>query len=90
MNILNDPSDSEECLNDAYLGTWNVTHHIDGYITQRENKMSPETAVLYNMDRNGNITDSFSYEDQDLKYYIHDMIEFEVQVYLSAFTIPKK
>ena len=23
INILNDPQDAEECVNDAYLGAWN-------------------------------------------------------------------
>ncbi len=72
------------------LGIWNAANLGDGYIIQLGNKMSHDTALLYKMDRNGIITDSFSYEEKDSEYYIQDMIVFEGQIYLSAYAVPKQ
>ncbi|MBR5428184.1 MAG: hypothetical protein IK118_07540, partial [Clostridia bacterium] len=72
------------------FGVRNAANFGDGYIIQLWNQFSGDTALLYRMDREGNLTDSFSYEDDDCDYYITDMIEFEGQVYLSAYAVPKQ
>lgn len=69
-------------------GIRNAAKLGDGYIVQLWNQLSGDTALLYKMDREGNLTDSFSYEEDDSDYYITDMIEFEGQVYLSAYAVP--
>lgn len=68
--------------NAARLGDW--------YIVQLWNQFSGDTALLYKMDRDGVLTDNFSYEDDNSDYYITDMVEFEGQVYLSAYAVPKQ
>ena len=70
------------------LGIWNAARLGDGYIVQLGNLTSRDTALLYKMDREGNITDSFSYETDDCEYHITDLTEFEGQVYLSAYAVP--
>ena len=70
------------------LGIWNAARLGDGYIVQLGNQTSRDTALLYKMDREGNVTDSFSYEEDDCEYYITDLIEIEGQVYLSAYAVP--
>ena len=70
------------------LGIWNAARLGDGYIVQLGNQTSRDTALLYKMDREGNVTDSFSYKEDDCEYYITDLIEFEGQVYLSAYAVP--
>ncbi len=70
------------------LGIWNVARLGDGYIVQLGNLTTHDTALLYKMDRDGNITDSFSYEAEDCDYRITDMAEFGGHVYLSAYAYP--
>ena len=41
------------------------------------------------VDRDGHITESFSYSGEDAYYYLTDMIEFSGNVYLSAYAVPK-
>ena len=62
----------------------------EGYIIQLWNQFSKDTALLYKMDREGVLTDSFSYEEDDVDYYITDMVEFGGHVYLSAYAVPKQ
>ncbi|MBQ9507517.1 MAG: hypothetical protein IJR51_10210 [Clostridia bacterium] len=70
------------------LGIWNAARLGDGYIVQLGNLTSRDTALLYRMDREGRVTDSFSYEAEDCEYHITDLTEFEGQVYLSAYAVP--
>jgi len=72
------------------LGVWNAAHLGDGYIVQLGNLTSRDTALLYKMDREGRVTDSFSYEADDCEYYIRDMAEFAGEIYLSAYSVPKQ
>ncbi|MBQ7671171.1 MAG: hypothetical protein IJS45_10705 [Clostridia bacterium] len=72
------------------LGIWNAARLGDGYIVQLGNSTSHVNALLYKMDREGNVTDSFSYEADDCEYYLTDMIEFAGHVYLSAYAVPKQ
>ena len=70
------------------LGIWNVARLGDGYIVQLGDMMLRDTAHLYKMDRDGNLTDDFSYEADGYLYFIQDMIEFGGKVYISAFYVP--
>ena len=70
-------------------GIWNAAHFGDGYIVQLGSYMENEHARIVKVDREGNITDSFSYSSKDSDYYITDMIEFDGKVYLSAYATPK-
>ncbi len=72
------------------LGIRNAARLGDGYIVQLWNQTSGDTALLCKMDRDGIVTDNFEYEDEKSDYYITDMIEFEGQVYLSAYAVPKQ
>ena len=71
-------------------GIRNVARLGDSYIIQLWNQSFGATALLYKMDREGNLTDSFLYEEDDFDYYITDMIEYEGQIYLSAYAVPKR
>ncbi len=70
-------------------GIRNAARLGDGYIVQLWNQFSGDTALLYKMDREGTLTDSFSYEEDDFDYYITDMAEYEGRIYLSAYAVPK-
>lgn len=72
------------------FGIRNAASLGDGYIIQLWNQFSGDTALLYKMDRDGILTDSFSYEEDDVDYYITDMVEFGGHVYLSAYAVPKQ
>ncbi|MBQ9415347.1 MAG: hypothetical protein IJU20_00690 [Clostridia bacterium] len=69
-------------------GIRNAAKLEDGYIIQLWNSLSKETAVLCKMDLEGNLSDVFSYTEDDCDYYITDMIEFEGRIYLSAYAVP--
>lgn len=58
----------------------------DGYLVQ----LRGNTAGLIKLDSDGNVTDNFVYESEDCDYYITDMAEFEGNVYLSAYAVPKQ
>ena len=70
-------------------GIRNAARLGDGYIIQLWNEFYGDTALLRKMDQEGNLSDSFLYEEDDFDYCINDMIEFEGQVYLSAYAVPK-
>ena len=72
------------------FGINNAARLGDGYIVQLWNQFTGDTALLCKLDRDGNLTDSFSYEDDDSDYYVTDMTEFEGIVYLSAYAVPKQ
>lgn len=71
-------------------GIQNAAKLGDGYILQLRSQRAGDAALLYKMDREGNLTDSFSYEEDGLEYYITDMAEYEGQVYLSAYGVPRQ
>lgn len=54
----------------------------DGYLVQCGND-------ILKVDREGNITDSFSYSDDNFVYTITDMLEFNGSIYLSAYAVPQ-
>ena len=70
-------------------GIWNAACLDDGYIVQLGSYMTNEHAKIVKVDRQGNITDSFSYGDADSYYYITDMIAFDGKIYLSAYAVPR-
>lgn len=77
-------------------GIWNATRFGDGYIVQLGSYVAGEYAKIVKVDRAGNITESFSYdggesfsyEGEDCRYFITDMIEFDGKIYLSAYSVP--
>lgn len=70
-------------------GIWNAACFEDGYIVQIGSYMSNEHARIIKVDHRGNITDSFSYEDEESWYFLTDMIEYSGNLYLSAYAVPK-
>ena len=72
------------------LGIWNAARLGDGYIVQMGHQINRETALLFKLDREGNVTDSYSYNADDCEYTLTDMVEFNGQVYLSAYAVPKQ
>lgn len=60
-----------------------------GYMVQLGSYMTNEHAKIVKVDREGNITESFSYGDEDSYYYITDMIEYNGNIYLSAYAVPR-
>ncbi len=72
------------------LGIWNAARLGDGYIVQVGNLQSRDTALLFKLDREGNVLESFTYEGEDCEYYLTDMLGFGGQVYLSAYAVPKQ
>lgn len=71
-------------------GIWNAVRLGDGYLVQLGNTAHGNTAHLVKLDRDGGVTDNFVYESDDCDYYITDMMEFEGNVYLSAYSVPKQ
>ncbi len=70
-------------------GIWNAARFGDGYIVQLGSPETNEYARIVKVDREGNITESFSYGGEDAYYYITDMIEYNGNIYLSAYSVPK-
>lgn len=70
-------------------GIWNAACLGDGYIVQLGSYMTNEHARIVKVDRQGNITDSFSYGDEESYYYLADMISFRGKIYLSAYAVPR-
>lgn len=62
----------------------------DGYIVMLSNSAEGVTSLIWKLDRDGNLTDSFRYEAEDCDYYITDMIEFGGRVCLSAYAVLKQ
>ena len=74
-----------------HLVVGNAARLGDGYIIQLLNHTAGGIAErLCKMDREGVVTDNFSYEADDCDYCITDMAEFEGQIYLSAYAVPKQ
>lgn len=69
------------------FGIGNVVRFGDGYLAQLT---GGESARIAKLDREGNLLDSFTYEEDDCDYCIIDMAEFGGRVYLSAYTVPKQ
>lgn len=70
-------------------GIWNAARLGDGYIVQLGSHMTNGCSNIVKVDQEGNITESFSYGDEDSYYYINDMIEYNGNIYLSGYSVPK-
>lgn len=97
-----DPDRNLLYSNKTYIGDnfliWNAARFGDGYIVQLRSYVlrSPDDEHIENehetivkVDSSGSITDSFSYSSGDCYYYITDMTEFEGNIYLSGYSLPK-
>ena len=70
-------------------GIWNAVRMNEGYIVQLGSYMTNEHSRIVKVDSEGNITESFTYGQEDAYYYITDMIEYNGNIYLSAYAVPK-
>lgn len=57
----------------------------DGYIMRLGRSGNSR---IVRVDREGNITDAFTYSNENSRYFITDMIEFNGNIYLSAYAVP--
>lgn len=60
-----------------------------GYLVQC--RVYTDTGVeekLVKIDREGNVSESFSYETKDAHYFFTDMLEYDGRLYLSAYAMP--
>ena len=88
-----DADGNERFLRKTEIGNFGIRNAArlgDGYLIQLWNGASGDTAILLKMDGDGVLTDNFTYGSDDCDYYITDMIEFEGQVFLSAYAVPKQ
>ena len=69
-------------------GIKNAAKLADGYIVQLISYVTGEYARIVKVSGDGILTDSFSYNSEDSYYYITNMIEYNGNVYLSAYTVP--
>lgn len=69
-------------------GIWNAAKLGDGYIVQLGSYINGEYARIVKVSSDGVIMDSFTYDSDDSKYYITDMIEYNGCIYLSAYSVP--
>ena len=72
------------------LEIWKTAHLGNGYLVYLGDWSTHATPLLYKLDREGHVTDCFSYETEDCEYRITDMIEYGEGVYLSAYAFPKQ
>lgn len=78
--------DGERTLYQSHLmrgAVTNATRLGDGYLVQLGN------GSILKMNREGTLSDSFSYSSDQYEYHIQDLIEFNGRIYLSAYTSPK-
>ena len=69
-------------------GIWNAAKLGDGYIVQLGSYINDKNARIVKVSSDGVIMDSFTYDSDDSKYYITDMIEYNGCIYLSAYSVP--
>ena len=68
-------------------GVSNAVFFGDGYLVQLYSYNAPDQIIK--LDRSGHISQGFVYESTDLSYFISDMIEYNGEIYLSAYAVPK-
>ena len=73
----------------GHYGIRNAARLGDGYVVQLYCHQANEHAKIVKVDRNGTVTDSFSYSSEDAYYFVTDMIEYNGNIYLSAYATPK-
>lgn len=70
-------------------GIWNAVRFGDGYLVQLSSYNTAEYATIVKVDQEGNITEQFSYDNEDTRYFIVDMIDYNGSIYLSAYAVPQ-
>lgn len=73
-------------------GIWKSAHFGDGYVIQLGSHIGTtggEYSKIAMLDHDGNITDTFSYDSDNYKYYIEEMMEFNGKLYISGYSVPK-
>lgn len=70
-------------------GIFSVVRSSSGYIVQLGSIMTGEHAKIIKLDLDGNVKEAFVYGEEDVDYYITDMIEYGEKIYLSAYAVPK-
>lgn len=73
----------------GYDGIMNAARLGDGYIVQLGQGLYDKDSRIVKLDRECNIIEAFSYDSGDAYYYITDMIEYNGNIYLSAYSVPK-
>ena len=76
----------------TYMGTFGVgqvVHYGDGYLLQVVASEENEAVRFIRVDQQGNVTEGFSYYDEEYVYRVQDMVEHEGKVYISAYSVPK-
>ena len=89
-----DKDGNETCFKKNETGSHKVykaSRFKDDYIIYGVMNRDETEYFILKMDQEGNISDSFisSYETNDMKYSINNMIEYGEQLYLSADALPK-
>lgn len=86
-------SDGEQLLfQKTEVGNYGIKNAVrlgDGYLVQLFSYGEGMFAKLVKVDAEGNVTDSFTYSDEEHSYCIQDMIEYGGKVYLSTYAVPK-
>ena len=67
-----------------------AVHYHDGYLVQLFDYQKRGIAEFVLLDRDGAITDKFTYSSDDEYWFINDMIEYEGRIYLSVDAMPKE
>ena len=62
----------------------------DGYIVHLTDYSRHVSALLCRMDLKGNVVGTYSLDSEDCDYYITDMAEYNRQLYLSGYSVPKQ
>lgn len=86
------PDGERTLYKQTYLGTYSVgqmANYADGYLLQISGSEQDEFARFIQVDQEGNVTDGFSYKDEENNYVIKDMTEWGGKVYVSAYATPK-
>ena len=76
----------------TYMGQFDirqVAHYAGGYLLQISASEDNEAARFIRVDRQGNVTEGFSYYDAEYIYHIQDMVEYGGKIYISAYTTPR-
>jgi len=82
----------EQSFKQTQIGNYGIMNAVkfgEGYLVQLGSYNTAEYATIVKVDRQGNITEQFSYDNEDTRYFITDMIEYNDNIYLSAYAVPK-
>ena len=77
-------------IGDLFIRNGNAVSLKDGYLVHLINNTNHVSALLCRMDLEGNTLGFYSLESDDCDYYITDMAEYNKQVYLSGYAVPKQ